>query len=76
MKTIHVHTRFDLTHPDQTVQRFNPGMHQVEDAIAAHWYVEAHSVVVADASTPSVAGEPGAKPERASKGRRNGRSKA
>ena len=43
MAKIHVHTPFTLTKDDGAAQSFLPGSHEVDDDIADHWYVRAHS---------------------------------
>ena len=42
MKKIQVEKPFLLTHDDATQRRFTAGAHEVEDAIADHWYVKIH----------------------------------
>jgi hypothetical protein len=44
MKKIQVEKPFLLTHGDATERRFTAGVHEVEDAIADHWYVKMHLV--------------------------------
>jgi len=43
MARIHVHTPFTLTKDDGAAQSFLPGSHEVDDDVADHWYVKAHS---------------------------------
>ena len=45
MKKIQVEKPFLLTHDDATQRRFTAGAHEVEDAIADHWYVKMHLVL-------------------------------
>lgn len=40
---IHVHTPFKLTLSDNSVQEFGKGRHNVPEAIATHWFAQAHS---------------------------------
>lgn len=42
MKTIHINKAFTL-HKDGEVTQFAKGSHNVEDDIAAHWFVKGHS---------------------------------
>ena len=59
--TIHVFHPFFLTLTDGALPRaFRAGEHEVEDAIAAHWYVRAHSEVRPHPSEASAA--PAAQP--------------
>lgn len=44
-KTIRVHTPFNFTSEDGTSQRFETGEHTVDDKVADHWFVTAHSDV-------------------------------
>ena len=46
--TIHVHTPFKLTHADNSVQEFGKGRHNVPEAVASHWFVEAHTEALGD----------------------------
>ena len=46
--TITVHTPFLLTHDDHSQQFFAVGDHTVSAAVAAHWYVRAHSHLVVE----------------------------
>lgn len=41
--TIHVHTPFTLTLNDQSKQEFGKGRHNVPEAVASHWFTQAHS---------------------------------
>ena len=41
--TIYVHTPFTLTLDDQDKKEFGKGRHDVPDAIASHWFTQAHS---------------------------------
>lgn len=50
MKTIHVLKAFVLTLEDQTRRVFAKGLHEVEESVASHWYVQAHSEPVAAAA--------------------------
>lgn len=43
MKEIRVHTPFTLTTADGQLKKFDTGRHCVEDAVAAHWFVQAHA---------------------------------
>lgn len=43
MKEILVHTPFMLTLDDGQLKKFDTGRHCVEDAVAAHWFVQAHA---------------------------------
>lgn len=45
-KTIQVAKAFLLTLEDRTTRAFAKGLHEVEEHIANHWYVEAHATVV------------------------------
>lgn len=42
-KKINIVESFTLTHDDGQQQKFNAGQHEVEDHIADHWFVRAHS---------------------------------
>ena len=60
---ITVHTPFRLTLTDGTAPiPFAVGEHEVEDEIARHWYVRAHTEPIAEATaealTPAVADAP------------------
>lgn len=48
-KTIRVHTPFNFTSEDGTSQRFETGEHIVDDKVADHWFVTAHSDVTSKA---------------------------
>lgn len=48
-KTIRVHTPFDFQFEDGTSQRFEAGEHTVDDKVADHWFVTAHSDVTGKA---------------------------
>lgn len=48
-KTIRVHTPFNFTSEDGTSQRFEAGEHTVDDKVADHWFVTAHSDVTGKA---------------------------
>ncbi|WP_307744469.1 hypothetical protein [uncultured Pantoea sp.] len=48
-KTIRVHTPFNFTSEDGTSQRFEAGEHTVDDKVADHWFVAAHSDVTGKA---------------------------
>lgn len=43
MKNVQIVKAFTLTHDDGSLERFNPGVYELEDNIAEHWYVVAHS---------------------------------
>lgn len=53
MKTIHVLKAFLLNLQDHTQRPFRAGLHEVEEHIADHWFVKAHSEPVAEAPAPS-----------------------
>ncbi len=56
MSLIQVTKDFVFTLEDGTMRVFKQGEHEVEDHIAAHWYVQAHSQPVASpvaASAPA-----------------------
>jgi hypothetical protein len=57
MKEINVIKAFLLTLADHTKRAFAVGIHKVEDEIADHWFVKAHSEPVA-AVAPAVEPEP------------------
>ncbi len=40
---IHVHTPFKLTLDDNSVKEFGKGRYTVPEAIASHWFAQAHS---------------------------------
>jgi septation ring formation regulator EzrA len=48
-KTIRVHTPFDFQFEDGTSQRFEAGEHTVDDKVAEHWFVTAHSDITGKA---------------------------
>lgn len=48
-KTIRVHTPFDFQFEDGTSQRFETGEHTVDDKVADHWFVTAHSDITGKA---------------------------
>ncbi|EMA1800164.1 hypothetical protein SD377_000767 [Cronobacter turicensis] len=48
-KTIRVHTPFNFTNEDGTSQHFAAGEHTVDDKVADHWFVTAHSDVTGKA---------------------------
>lgn len=48
-KTIRVHTPFDFQFEDGTSQRFEAGEHTVDDKVADHWFVTAHSEITGKA---------------------------
>lgn len=48
-KTIRVHTPFDFQHEDGISQRFEAGEHTVDDKVADHWFVTAHSDITGKA---------------------------
>ncbi|WP_312974042.1 hypothetical protein [Atlantibacter sp.] len=50
-KTIRVHTPFTFSFEDGVSQRFEMGEHTVDDKIADHWFVAAHSDVTGKAKT-------------------------
>lgn len=50
-KTIRVHTPFNFTSEDGTSQRFETGEHTVDDKVADHWFVTAHSDVTGKAKS-------------------------
>jgi hypothetical protein len=43
MQRVVIVESFTLTHDDGKLQRFNPGIYELDDHIATHWYVVAHS---------------------------------
>lgn len=45
---IQVKQAFVLTKADGEKQNFAAGIHEVDKAVAAHWYVQAHSEPVED----------------------------
>lgn len=52
--SIHVHTPFKLTHTDNSVQEFGKGRHNVPEAVATHWFVEAHTESLGEYSAPGI----------------------
>lgn len=52
--TIHVHTPFKLTHTDNSVQEFGKGRHNVPEAVASHWFVEAYTEALGDYPPPNI----------------------
>lgn len=48
-KTIRVHTPFDFQNEDGSIQHFEAGSHTVDDKVADHWFVTAHSDVFSKA---------------------------
>ncbi|WP_346827773.1 STY1053 family phage-associated protein [Serratia inhibens] len=52
--SIHVHTPFKLTHADNSVQEFGKGRHNVPEAVATHWFVEAHTEALGDYTPPNI----------------------
>lgn len=46
MKTINVQSRFAISNPDMTQTIFEPGIQEVSDELAEHWFVKAHSTEV------------------------------
>lgn len=48
-KTIRVHTPFNFTSEDGSSQRFETGEHTVDEKVADHWFVTAHSDVTGKA---------------------------
>lgn len=50
-KTIRVHTPFDFQFEDGTSQHFETGEHTVDDKVADHWFVTAHSDVTGKAKS-------------------------
>jgi len=48
-KTIRVHTPFTFNFEDGTSQHFAAGEHTVDDKVADHWFVTAHSDVTGKA---------------------------
>jgi hypothetical protein len=43
MKSVHIVMPFTLTLNDGSQRKFTPGVVELEDDIAEHWYVRAHS---------------------------------
>jgi hypothetical protein len=58
MKEINVLKAFLLTLADHTQRAFAVGVHKVEDEIADHWYVKAHSEPVVSVGTVSLVANP------------------
>ena len=56
-KTIRVHTPFNFTSEDGTSQHFAAGEHTVDDKVADHWFVTAHSDVTGKAKASADAKE-------------------
>lgn len=52
--SIHVHTPFKLTNLDNSVQEFGKGRHNVPEAVATHWFVEAHTESLGEYSAPDI----------------------
>ncbi|CAI1017517.1 Uncharacterised protein [Serratia ficaria] len=52
--SIHVHTPFKLTLSDNSVQEFGKGRHNVPEAVATHWFVEAHTESLGDYTAPDI----------------------
>lgn len=52
-KTIRVHTPFTFTNEDNTSQRFEAGEHVVDDKVAEHWFVTAHSEITGKTKAPA-----------------------
>lgn len=50
-KIIRVHSPFTFTNDDGTSQSFEVGEYSVEDKVADHWFVQAHSEVTGKAKT-------------------------
>ena len=48
-KTIRVHTPFNFQFEDGASQRFEAGEHTVDDKVADHWFVTAHSDITGKA---------------------------
>jgi biotin carboxyl carrier protein len=68
MKKIKVLKSFVLTLRNE-VKKFEVGVHEVEENIAAHWYVRAHSEPVAEPAAeeaPAAAPAPAAEPTQVS----------
>jgi cbb3-type cytochrome oxidase cytochrome c subunit len=59
MKSINIEKPFTFLHDDGKYQAFAPGMHEVADHIADHWYVQAHTTtppkVIPKEGTPEYA---------------------
>lgn len=52
-KTIRVHTPFKFNSEDGTAQEFSVGDHSVDDKVAEHWFVAAHSEVTGKVKAPA-----------------------
>lgn len=52
-KTIRVHTPFKFNSEDGTAQEFSVGEHSVDDKVAEHWFVAAHSEVTGKTKAPA-----------------------
>jgi uncharacterized coiled-coil protein SlyX len=52
-KTIRVHTPFKFNSEDGTAQEFSVGEHTVDDKVAEHWFVAAHSEVTGKVKAPA-----------------------
>jgi septal ring factor EnvC (AmiA/AmiB activator) len=52
-KTIRVHTPFKFNSEDGTAQEFSVGEHTVDDKVADHWFVAAHSEVTGKVKAPA-----------------------
>lgn len=52
MKTIHVHKPFKLVRANHEDQVFGVGAHEVDDDIASHWFVQAHTAAPAPEASP------------------------
>ncbi|SKA20221.1 STY1053 family phage-associated protein [Pantoea eucalypti] len=52
-KTIRVHTPFKFNNEDGTAQEFSVGEHTVDDKVADHWFVAAHSEVTGKVKAPA-----------------------
>lgn len=52
-KTIRVHTPFKFNSEDGTAQDFSVGEHSVDDKVAEHWFVAAHSEVTGKVKAPA-----------------------
>ena len=54
MAKIRVTEAFSFTAPDGTIQHFTPGMREIDDKFADHWYVAAHCREDDDSSTDAL----------------------
>lgn len=52
-KTIRVHTPFKFNSEDGTAQEFSVGEHTVDEKVADHWFVAAHSEVTGKVKAPA-----------------------